>query len=195
MGLRVAIGPNAGMRRIGEELTRGRDVTWVAGTGEETTLPDGSVDLFAMGSSFNTTDREATLVEAARVLRPGGWFACMWNHRDLSAPSEQRTEAVLREFFPDYRHGVRREDQGAFLARFESFEGLAYIEETQQVVQPIDDYIAAWKSVRNTYWDLAKEEGQALFARIESRLRAEHTTSLDLRYTTRLWMVRKRRGA
>lgn len=187
----VAIEPNSAMRRIGEERTAGRNVTWRVGTGERTGLEASSVDLFAMGSSFNTTDRPATLREARRVLRPGGWFACMWNHRNLEEDAFQaRVEVLLRELFPGYEAGSRREDQGPVLAAAEGFADLEFIARTQRVSQSAERYIAAWRSVKNRFWDLGTDGGRAAFARFEAALRAEIPTSVEMSYTTRIWMVR-----
>src|SRR5262245_4811139 len=46
-GLRcLAVEPNAAMRHIGIERTQGLPVEWIVGSGEHTTLPSTSVDLF-----------------------------------------------------------------------------------------------------------------------------------------------------
>jgi ubiquinone/menaquinone biosynthesis C-methylase UbiE len=179
------------MRRIGVEEVKSPVVEWRVGTGEKTGLLSNSVDLFAMGSSFNTTDRLATLAEAARVLRAKGFFACMWNHRDLNDETQRKSEQILKEFFFDYSHGTRRENQSDLLNASSFFKDLHFIESTQEIHQKIDDYIAAWKSVKNKFWDLASKEGQELFGKIEQRMRAELPAVQVLHYTTRIWIVQK----
>jgi hypothetical protein len=145
-----------------------------------------------MGSSFNTTDRLATLREAHRILKSPGWFACLWNHRELDRdPIQAKAEAILKDFFPDYSHGTRREDQSDLLSASPYFRDLHYIEVPHNVEQRLDDYIAAWKSVKNKFWDLRTPEGRALFARIEDRFRQELDPVMHLTYTTRIWMIRK----
>lgn len=190
----IAVEPNAAMRRIGIDITDGQDVEWKIGTGENTGLADRSVNAFMMGSSFNTTNREETLEEAFRVLKPAGWFVCMWNNRDLTSdPTQVRCEKILREFYPDYSHGTRREDQTDILDASKNFKNLHYIEASKQVAQPLDDYIVAWRSVKNRFWDLKTEEGQKTFEKIEKRLREELPEMLSLTYTTRIWMIQKDR--
>jgi demethylmenaquinone methyltransferase/2-methoxy-6-polyprenyl-1,4-benzoquinol methylase len=55
-----------------------RDVQWMAGTGECMPLPGGSVDTITIAFGIrNVTRIEDALVEAARVLRPGGRFLCL----------------------------------------------------------------------------------------------------------------------
>ena len=84
-GLTVrAVEPNDAMMAIGVKNTEGMSVTWTKGTGEKTDLPGSSVHAAFFGSSFNVLDQKATLSEVARILVPDGYFACMWNHRDLN---------------------------------------------------------------------------------------------------------------
>lgn len=188
----VAIEPNAGMRNIGMEFVNSSLVRWQVGTGEETGLTEKSTDLFAMGSSFNTTDRLATLAEAARVLKPNGYFACMWNHRNLDDETQKKSELILKEFFSDYSHGTRREDQSDLLKASTFFKDLFFLEKTQEIQQKTDDYIAAWKSVKNKFWDLSTLEGRQLFSKIEERMHVELPAIQVLHYTTRIWIVQKK---
>ena len=44
---------------------------------ENTGQSSGRFGLVTFGSSFNVCDREKALEETARILKPGGWFACV----------------------------------------------------------------------------------------------------------------------
>lgn len=52
------------------------------GTAEEIPLPDASVDTVVAGSAFHWFDSGRALPELARVLRPGGSLALVWNQPD-----------------------------------------------------------------------------------------------------------------
>lgn len=189
----IAIEPTPEMRTIGIEETAGFPVEWKNGTGERTGLKDSSVNWFTMGSSFNTTDRAKTLAEAQRVLKRGGYFTCMWNHRDIEHDSiQRRVEEIIETVVPHYSRGVRREGQADYLLSSGKFNDVHYIEETQRVERTLDDYFKAWKSVKNSYWDLHTKKGRGVFDEIESRVRKEFKKhpKLHLLYTTRIWTAR-----
>jgi len=62
------------------------DVELRDGSGEEIPAPDSSVDVVTVAQAFHWFDAPAALAEIARVLRPGGTLAILWNERDESTP-------------------------------------------------------------------------------------------------------------
>jgi SAM-dependent methyltransferase len=58
------------------------ELTPVAGIAERIPLPEASVDAVIAGQAYHWFDRNATHREVARVIRPGGRFAAIWNRRD-----------------------------------------------------------------------------------------------------------------
>ena len=55
-------------------------------TAEELPVPDRSVDVVVAAQSFHWFDLERALPEIARVLRPGGRLALVWNLRNEKIP-------------------------------------------------------------------------------------------------------------
>ena len=43
---------------------------------------------------------EETLKEVARILTPDGWFACLWDHRDLDDPLQRNRKALYTNSYP-----------------------------------------------------------------------------------------------
>ncbi len=81
LGLEVtAVEPDPGM--LAQLSAAFPTVRALAGTAERIPLPDASVDAVAVGQAFHWFDREAALAEIARVLRPGGALAALWNGED-----------------------------------------------------------------------------------------------------------------
>jgi ubiquinone/menaquinone biosynthesis C-methylase UbiE len=56
------------------------------GTAEAIPLEEGSVDVVTVAQAFHWFDAPAALAEIARVLRPAGRLAILWNERDETMP-------------------------------------------------------------------------------------------------------------
>jgi ubiquinone/menaquinone biosynthesis C-methylase UbiE len=96
--------PNAEMRRAGEQFLKSYSrFTSVAGTAEETTLPDHGVDFVTAAQAAHWFDREQARREFIRILKPGGWLVLVWNDRRLDSTEFQRQyEQLLRTYGTDY---------------------------------------------------------------------------------------------
>jgi SAM-dependent methyltransferase len=76
----VAVEPDESMRN--ELIANLPSVTVLAGTAERIPLPDAAVDAVLVGQAFHWFDADRALPEIARVLRPGGVLAALWNYQD-----------------------------------------------------------------------------------------------------------------
>ena len=103
-----ALDPSADVWRLGRERARRAPfpVEFVQSSAERVPLPDGSADVVTCAQAFHWFDQERALPEIARVLRPGGRIALVWNTRDDSQGwVAELTETVIgRSEFRD--HGV-----------------------------------------------------------------------------------------
>lgn len=184
----IAIEPNKNMMDIGLERTESvNNVKWVKATGTKTGLASSSVDLVTFGSSFNVLDRHEALKEAYRVLKPGGYFCCMWNHRDLNDKIQTKAEEIICSVIPGYTRGVRREDQRAVIEQSCMFKDIVYIEMDFEFKQTLESYINAWKSVKNKYW----ENNSDVFHVICNKFREELPNEFDVKYTSRCWIAKR----
>jgi SAM-dependent methyltransferase len=80
----VPVEPDPGMRA---QLTAASPATTaLAGSAEAVPLPDADADAVLAGQAYHWFDRDRAHPEVARLLRPGGTFAPLWNLRDESVP-------------------------------------------------------------------------------------------------------------
>jgi len=78
----VAVEPDSEM--LGELRQQVPGVTALEGRAESIPLPDASVDAVLAGQAAHWFDLDLALPEIARVLRPGGVLAGLWNADDAS---------------------------------------------------------------------------------------------------------------
>lgn len=123
--------PNAEMRAAAETSMAGEvRFTSVDGSAEATTLSDASVDVVTAAQAFHWFSGTETRTEWARVLRPAGLVALVWNVRDVEGSDFMRGyEATLRELGTDYadvsHDGVGNERLEAFFGHAD-FERLSF---------------------------------------------------------------------
>lgn len=96
--------PNGPMREAAESLLKPYPhYTSIDGTAEETTLPDSHVELVVAGQAFHWFDRDKCRLEFARILKPGGWVALMWNERRAGVPFLDEYHQMLKDHSPEYQ--------------------------------------------------------------------------------------------
>jgi SAM-dependent methyltransferase len=113
----IAIEPVAGMRQV---LTRSLpdvrpDIRVADGTAESLPLDDASVDGVVVAQAFHWFDGPRALAELARVLRPGGRLAVMFNVRD----ERDRVQAALERIWEPHRGDTPTHRTGAWQRAFE----------------------------------------------------------------------------
>ena len=90
----TAVEPDPGM--LAELHRRQPDVPAVTGRAEAIPLADASVDAVFVGTAFHWFDADRALPEIARVLRPGGVLAVLYNLVDSSLPWVQELGEASR---------------------------------------------------------------------------------------------------
>jgi len=187
-----AVEPNDEMRKLGMSRSQRFDkVQWFEGAGEATGRPGDTYALVTFGSSFNVTDRPRALKETVRLLRPRGWFACLWNHRDLDDPLQKGVEELIRGMVPEYGYGTRREDQTEVIAASGLFEPAIPFEGrvTHRVDREI--WIEAWRSHATLARQAAARTAE-IVDKIAAYVRERSGAEMPVPYVTRGWMARRR---
>lgn len=118
----VAVEPDAGMRAALAGASPG--VSVLEGTAEGMPLPDASVDAVTAAQAYHWFDPPRAHPEIARVLRPGGVFAPVWNVRDDSVGWVRELGLVTGS--PE--NGSRSWEAGLALQRADLGPGLGPVE-------------------------------------------------------------------
>lgn len=189
-GLRVsAVEPNDAMRANGIKRTeKYPDVKWYDGVGEHTGMESDKFEMVTFGSSFNVCNRQEALRETKRILKANGWFACMWNHRDLNDPLQKEIENILKKQIPGYSYGSRREDQTEVINQSGLYKDVIYIEGSVVYDLLAEDFIEGWKS-HGTVQRQSKEKFDLVNLQIRKAVEAKGSKYIKVPYTTRIWMA------
>jgi SAM-dependent methyltransferase len=196
-GLRsvIAVEPNDDMRGQGTETSRDTAVAWRKGSAEATGLPNGSVDLVTMASSFHWADFDKACDEFHRILRSRGLFVALWNPRFIEAnPLLVEIEGQIAKLKPD----IRRVSSGRsglterltdLLSAKAQFTDVLYLEGRHSVRQTPAQYLGAWRSVN----DLQVQLGPELFPKFLDYVsaRTADLPAIETTYLTRAWAARR----
>jgi SAM-dependent methyltransferase len=116
----TGVEPNAEMRQAAEaRLGASPRFRIVAGSAEQTPLPDSSCELIAAAQAFHWFEPAATRVEMQRLLVEDGLLALLWNERRTEASAFLREyESILLQYAGDYTQVDHRNWSKAMIVDF-----------------------------------------------------------------------------
>jgi SAM-dependent methyltransferase len=95
----LAVEPLDGMRAILERVVPEAEA--FAGSAEDIPLPDGAVDGVFAAQAFHWFATDDAVAEIARVLRPGGIFADVWNETEEPSPLPEAYQSRVGQLFAE----------------------------------------------------------------------------------------------
>jgi len=187
-----AVEPNAAMRAAAETRFRGEPgFISIAATAESTTLVSAAVDLITVGQAFHWFDRRACRAEFARILKPAGHVALIWNERLTdSTPFLSDYEKLLRTLPTDYdqvKHSHMDEDA------IRNFFHPGHFEKTETPNEQTFDLPGlVGRTLSASYVPNPGQPGHERFIADLERLFATHAQAgqVSLLYQTRLYLGR-----
>jgi SAM-dependent methyltransferase len=116
----IGVEPNASMRAVAEaEFAAQPAFRSLAGSAQQTRLPDASVDCLAAAQAFHWFDIGATRAEALRILKPPARAALIWNVRQAEDTAfAQGYEQLLLQYGSEYPQIRERHTDEASIGEF-----------------------------------------------------------------------------
>lgn len=187
-----AVEPNDAMRAY-TEATLGSEPGFhsINAPAEATTLPDASIDLITVAQAFHWFDPVPTRREFARILKPGGFVALIWNERLTdTTPFLRAYENLLKTAATDYNQVNHMNIDHATLAVF--FAPATFETFTFANSQHFDRAGLIGRALSSSYVPNAGQPGHDEFLAALNRVFDEHaagdTVSFD--YETKLHLGR-----
>ena len=100
-----AIEPNRELRQILETWALFPSVSVINGSAENTTLPDGSVDVITVAQAIHWFDPEPTRRELMRILKKDGWLVLLRNYGTNKTQNEAIGCLMTEEYGADFSVG------------------------------------------------------------------------------------------
>jgi SAM-dependent methyltransferase len=172
----IAVEPADAMRRTLETICPEAEA--LPGTGQAIPLADASVDAVFVAQAFHRFDDECAVAEIARVLRPRGAVALMWNvPAGPWEPSTATAEELLTERGPSEVSYIPLDLGGPRYAAGEwplaepAFEPLEEVRLPNLQTLDLEGLVAFYASM-GWIGDLPDDERLPLLAEVRSRLTA-----------------------
>lgn len=209
----LAVEPNDEMREEGIAYTKGTNIKWQKGSGEETGVPSGIADWVIMASSFHWTDPKKSLPEFARILKNsvaqngsahtsaystsaggGGYFTAIWNPRNILEGSvfyeiEQEIKNIVPELarVSSGTQNVKKWEE--ILVSTGDFTDCFFMECDYIEIMDKARYLGAWHSVNDIQAQAGEQRWKKILEMIESKISGLET--LEIPYKIRAWTARK----
>lgn len=194
----IAIEPDRRLSAFLQETIPDKALKVVESTFEEATLRESAFDLGFSAASFHWLDEGPALEKAARLLRPGGWWAAVWNvfhDPDRPDPFHEATKALLNgPSSPSAGRGgvsfaLDTQARLEALRQAGAFESVEHRTSTWPLVLDPDQTVALYA----TYSDIiAHPEREAVLAELGRVAREEFHGRVTRNIVTSLYIARRR---
>jgi SAM-dependent methyltransferase len=130
-------------------------LTVVEATFEDAQLAQASFDLGLAATSFHWVEEQQGLAKVARLLRPGGWWAALWNvygDDDRFDAFHEATDALLNsgpKSPSQGNYGLEHNNRMSAFGRSGAFESISYQREAWELVLGPDQVVALYSTYSN----------------------------------------------
>jgi SAM-dependent methyltransferase len=176
---------------LARAVSGGADVRFVAAVAERIPLDDGSVDLVTAAQAFHWFNPPIALAEFARLLKPGGGLALVWNDRDAAQSAFLRAyDALIQEFNPAYRREYRTQDWAAKIEQSGRFRDVRHWTHVRPWRLEFDAFVAYTRTVSYLRNVLPAEARAEFENRLRELMRGMFSGSIcEFPLRTKAWLA------
>jgi SAM-dependent methyltransferase len=185
----IAVEPDEQMRARLAEATPG--AVALPGRAEAIPLPDASIDAAVAAQSYHWFDGPNAHAELARVIRPGGIFAAIWNDRDDSVGWAREYTRIIGGV-----RGFSTGEPGRSLPSYGDAFGPVELERFRHAVRYTPQLLVQLLQSRSYYLTAAPEVQAGLVAEVVELTRTHPELAgrdeFELRYLTSVYRAVRR---
>jgi SAM-dependent methyltransferase len=195
----TAIEPDRRMADYLQRTTPDRSLEVIASTFEEVELADAGFDLGFSATSLHWLDEDQALQKVARLLRPGGWWAMVWNvtgDPDRADPFHEATKALLegpsspsREGEGQTPFGLDKKARLAALQRTRAFDDMEHQRQAWSITLDPDQVMALYGTYSNIN---IRSDRAAVLAELGRIAREEFNGHVTRNLITSLYIARRK---
>ncbi|MBV8728351.1 MAG: class I SAM-dependent methyltransferase [Acidobacteriia bacterium] len=194
----VAIEPDRRLAVFLRETIRNEALTVVISTFEEAVLREASFDLGLSATAFHWLSEDLALTKVAKLLRPGGWWAMVWNtFRDPHRPDpfHEATNALLNGHSSpsagngDMPFALDAEARLAALERTDAFDTVEQRNSAWSLVLDPDQTVALYATYSNIN---IRPDREPVLSELRRIARDEFQGRVTRNMITSLYVARRR---
>jgi hypothetical protein len=165
-------------------------VEWREGTAEATGLPGESVSLMLCAQAFHWVRQDEALREFARVLKPRGRVAIVWNERDRADAMMTAYREAIRAVGGDHPAEMREFDPGV-IARSGLYGPVRCVEVPNS--QRLDEAGLIGRAMSASYVPKEGPRREVLVKSLREIARRFRDAAgvVTMRYVTRVWLAER----
>lgn len=188
-GLKItAIEPNAAMRA----QSRVPGAKWLEGTFEDSNLASQSQDWAVAGQAFHWADPVRSLPEIHRILKPGGVFAVLWNHRANDEHELLRwAEHLIRLHIPEFEEHFRYNPWRQILESTGHFHDTEYFQVRHDVEMTRQRFVDLWRSQNRLNAIAGPERFARFISDLENEVAIRSEATIYVPYECVAWSAKR----
>jgi SAM-dependent methyltransferase len=194
----IAVEPDDRLANFLRKTVPDKALTVLTATFEEAALPEASFDLGLSATAFHWLTEDPALTKVAKLLRPGGWWAMVWNvfgDSQRPDPFHEATKPLLRgplspsDGSDATPFALDAGNRLAALERTHAFDNLEHRTSAWSLVLDTDQTVALYATYSNIN---IRPDREAVLAELRRIAREEFQGRVTRNMVTSLYVARRR---